>query len=222
MEFEIPIEIKNIVGNLKYTKDNIGRSEDSVYIFENKYILKISKEIDKIKKEKEKNDWLSSHICGPKSLVLIIKNSYVYYLRECLSGTSLISENILNNPNLLINIISQIIKALRTLDKENCPFNSEDNIGNDFVHGDLCLPNLFVNDKNEFIGFIDVGNCGKGDKYYDYSWLLWSFEYNLKTNKYNEILMNKIGINKNIFKIKYNEYIPIENQKELILINENV
>ena len=34
--------------------------------------------------------------------------------------------------------------------------------------------------------------------------------------------MNKIGINKNIFKIKYNEYIPIENQKELILINENV
>ena len=47
MEFEIPIEIKNIVGNLKYTKDNIGRSEDSVYIFENKYILKISKEIDK-------------------------------------------------------------------------------------------------------------------------------------------------------------------------------
>ena len=101
-------------------------------------------------------------------------------------------------------------------------YNVLDNIGNDFVHGDLCLPNLFVNDKNEFIGFIDVGNCGKGDKYYDYSWLLWSFEYNLKTYKYNEILMNKIGINKNIFKIKYNEYIPIENQKELIIINENV
>ena len=32
MEFGIPIEIKNIVGNLKYTKDNIGRIEDSVYI----------------------------------------------------------------------------------------------------------------------------------------------------------------------------------------------
>ena len=79
MEFEIPIEIKNIVGNLKYTKDNIGRSEDSVYIFENKYILKISKDIDKIKKEKEKNDWLNSHIPGPKSLLLIYKNNYILF-----------------------------------------------------------------------------------------------------------------------------------------------
>ena len=213
MEINFPKEIQDIVGNLHYTIDNIGRSGDSVYIFENKYILKKSKDLNKLKKEKEKNDWLSSHICGPKSLVLIIKNSYVYYLRECLSGRSLISESILNNPILLINIISQIIKALRTLDKENCPFNSEDNIGNDFVHGDLCLPNLFVNDKNEFIGFIDVGNCGKGDKYYDYSWLLWSFEYNLKTNKFNQILLDKIGIKMN--NIKYNEYIPKENINEL-------
>ena len=81
------------------------------------------------------------------------------------------------------------------------------------MHGDLCLPNLFVDDNNKFIGFIDVGNCGKGDKYFDYSWLLWSLEYNLKTNKYNEIFLNKIGVK---FKdIKYNQYIPIENINEL-------
>ena len=47
------------------------------------------------------------------------------------------------------------------------------------MHGDLCLPNLFVDDNNKFIGFIDVGNCGKGDKYFDYSWLLWSLEFNI-------------------------------------------
>ena len=222
MEFEIPIEIKNIVGNLKYTKDNIGRSEDSVYIFENKYILKISKDIDKIKKEKEKNDWLNSHIPGPKSLLLIYKNNYIYYLRECLNGKSLISSDILNDPNLLIDILSKVINILRNLDNKECPFESEENEGIDFVHGDLCLPNIFVNENNEFIGFIDVGNCGKGDKFYDYAWLLWSFEYNLKTNKYNEILINKIGIDKNVFEIKYKEYIPIENQKELIKKNEKL
>ena len=129
MEFEIPIEIKNIVGNLKYTRDNIGRSEDSVYIFENKYILKISKDIDKIKKEKEKNDWLNSHIPGPKSLLLIYKNNYIYYLRECLNGKSLISNDILNDPNLLIDILSKVIHILRNLDNKECPFESEENEG---------------------------------------------------------------------------------------------
>ena len=213
MEFGIPIEIKNIVGNLNYTKDNIGRSEDSVYIFENKYILKISKDIDKLKKEKEKNDWLNSHIPGPKSLLLIYKNNYIYYLRECLNGKSLISSDILNDPNLLIDILSKVINILRNLDNKECPFESEENEGIDFVHGDLCLPNIFVNENNEFIGFIDVGNCGKGDRWYDYSWLLWSFEYNLKTNKFNEILLDKIGIKMN--NIKYNEYIPKENINEL-------
>jgi aminoglycoside phosphotransferase len=121
----------------------------------------------------------------------------------------------LNNPSLLIDIISRVINILRDFDKEECPFRSEENEGNDFVHGDLCLPNIFVNENNKFIGFIDVGNCGKGDKYYDYAWLMWSFEYNLKTDKYNEMLLNKIGIKKEIMNIKYNKYISIENQKEL-------
>ena len=37
MEKDFPEEIKNLIGNLNYTVDNIGRSGDSVYIFENKY-----------------------------------------------------------------------------------------------------------------------------------------------------------------------------------------
>ena len=66
MEKDFPEEIKNLIGNLNYNVDNIGRSGDSVYIFENKYILKTSKDINKLTKEKEKNDWLNSHIPGPK------------------------------------------------------------------------------------------------------------------------------------------------------------
>ena len=182
MEIELPIEIKNIVGNIPFIKDDVGRSEDLVYIFANKYVLKISKDFTKLKKEKEKNDWICQYIQGPKSILFIIQNNYIFYLRECLSGKSLISKDILNNPTLLINILSEVINILRSLDDKDCPFVSEENEGNDFVHGDLCLPNLFVDDNNKFIGFIDVGNCGKGDKYFDYSWLLWSLEYNVIYN----------------------------------------
>lgn len=210
---EFPNEIKDIVGNLPYTKDNIGRSEDTTYIFEKKYILKISKDSKRLLREKEKIDWISNYIQGPKSLILVKKNNYNYYLRECLNGESLISKRFIQNPILLIDILSKIIKILRNLDNIDCPFKSDENEGNDFIHGDLCLPNIFVNAKNEFIGFIDVENAGKGDKWYDYSWLLWSFEYNLKTNKYNQMLLNKLGIEMDIN--KYNKYIPIENRKEL-------
>ena len=37
-------KIKEIVKDMKYTVDGVGRSEDEVYIFEDKYILKISKD----------------------------------------------------------------------------------------------------------------------------------------------------------------------------------
>ena len=34
-----PKKIEEIVEGMQYTVDNIGRSEDEVYIFEDKYIL---------------------------------------------------------------------------------------------------------------------------------------------------------------------------------------
>ncbi|MCI8412077.1 MAG: hypothetical protein HFJ40_06605 [Clostridia bacterium] len=68
------------------------------------------------------------------------------------------------------------------------------------------MPNIFVNKDNEFVGFIDLDNSGFGDKWYDYSWLLWSLEYNLKSNKYNKILLNKLKLE--FDKEKYNMYIP--------------
>ena len=208
-----PKEINSIVGNLSYKKDNIGRSDDIIYNFSNKYILKISKNYNRLFREKEKTEWISKFIAGPKSLLFLNDNTYNYYLRECLNGESLISKRFIDNPNLLIDTINKIIIILRSLDDKECPFKSEENDGDDFVHGDLCLPNIFVNDKNEFIGLIDVENAGKGDKWYDYAWLTWSFEYNLKTDKYNKILWDKLGIEFDTN--KYKKYIPIENIKEL-------
>ena len=79
------------------------------------------------------------------------------------------------------------------------------------MHGDLCLPNIYVDDNNNFAGFIDLDNSGVGDKWYDYSWLLWSLEYNLKTKKYNKVLLDRLRLTYN--QEKYEKYIPEEYRK---------
>ena len=202
-----PETINKYVNNLTYTIDKIGRSEDEVYIFEEKYILKVSVDKKRLVREKERIDFLEfNNIPGSKSICYIEENGKCYYLRTCINGESLISKRFINDPDLLVNVLVKVVKVLRVLDSINCPFKSTDNIGNDFVHGDLCLPNIFVNEDNEFIGFIDLDNSGLGDKWYDYSWLLWSLEYNLKTNKYNSILLDKLKLEFN--KEKYDMYIP--------------
>ncbi len=206
---DFPIKIKDIVGNLNYKKDTTGRSGDLIYIFEDKYVLKISNNKERLLREKERIDFLSNcGIPGIKSVLFLEEKDKAYNLMTYLKGYSLIDKRFINNPELLIEALVNVIKTLRSLDNSNCQFKSIDNEGNDFVHGDLCLPNIYVDENNNFAGFIDLENSGLGDRWYDYSWLLWSLSYNLKTDKYNKILLDKLNIEFN--EEKYNKYIPKE------------
>ena len=202
--FYCPHEISKIIRGLKRKRDSSGRSGDKVYIFENKYFLKISSDTYKLKEEKEKTDWFNEHYLSHKTVKYIEENNKGYLLRRFIKGHTLIEKRFLDNPMRLISILKNVVKTLRGLDKEYCAFTSKGNVGNDFVHGDLCLPNIVVDDNDNLVGFIDVSNAGKGDKEYDYSWLLWSFEYNLKTKEYNQILLKELGIS--IDESKYVSY----------------
>lgn len=204
----LPKEILSIVGDATYQIDNIGRSDDLVLVFEDKYILKISNSEKRLLREKIKVDWLVDKIPGSKSLCYLEEDGKYYYLRTCIVGDSLISERFLTNPRLLIDVLDKVMKVLKSLDDYICPFNSTDNTGRDFIHGDLCLPNIFVNDQNEFVGFIDLENSGNGDRWYDYAWLLWSVWYNLKTCKYHSLLLKKLGITYDNDLMK--KYLPSE------------
>ena len=81
--FYIPFEIKEIVKNLKYKEDNIGRSNDKTIVFEDKYILKISKDKNRIYREKEKFDWLyNNNNMGSKSIIIIEEKEYIKNIFE--------------------------------------------------------------------------------------------------------------------------------------------
>ena len=202
--YSAPQEISEILKDLPHKRVMSGRSEDKVFVFNDQYVLKISDNIEELRKEKEKTDWLSDKLLGSKTVKYIEENEKAYYLRTFIKGTSLIQDKFLKNPLLLIVILKDVIERLRKLDQYDCPFVS-DTSGNDFVHGDLCLPNIIVDENNQFAGFIDLSNAGKGDKDYDYSWLTWSFEYNTKTKKYTKTLLNELGIE--IDTTKYLSYV---------------
>lgn len=204
----LPIEILEYVYYLSYKIDDIGRSDDKVIIFEDKYILKISDNKERLLNEKNKIDFLNGKLPVPKSILFTYYNDKYYYLRTIINGESLISDRFINNPSLLISLLAKAVKLLRSLDNVEIPFKSSDSEGSSFIHGDLCLPNIYVNSNNEISGFIDLDNCGLGDPWYDYAWMLWSLEYNLKNKEYNQMLLNEIGIS--FEEDKYELYIPKE------------
>ena len=202
-----PKEITDTVKNLPCTTDSVGRSEDAVYLFGKEYILKVSTDKNMLLHEKEGFDFLTScGLPGSRSCAFTEKDGKYFYLRTCIDGESLISDRFINDPMLLIDTLAKVVGVLRSLDSKGCPFTSTDNNGCDFVHGDLCLPNIYISASNTLAGFIDLGNSGLGDRWYDYSWLLWSLEYNLGTDKYGKLLLDKLGIE--FDKKRFEMYIP--------------
>ncbi len=64
-----------------------------------------------------------------------------------------------------------------------------------FIHGDFCLPNIMLDDWR-FSSFIDVGLAGAGDRHIDIYWVLWSLNFNLKTDKYTDLFLDLYGRDK--------------------------
>ena len=80
----------------------------------------------------------------------------------------------------------------------------QDNKFNDekcFSHGDTSLPNIFVNG-NDFVGFIDVGECGIADKWFDLAICEKSIIRNFG-KKYIDLFYGKLQIVPDRFKIDY-------------------
>ena len=206
-----PEEIQRYIQGLPYAEDGTGRSADEVFLFSGQYVLKVSEEKERLRREKEKTDFLSANgIPGSQSVCFCEDEGKAYYLRTYVGGETLIAERFLQDPELLTDCLAKAVKLLRSLDKCDCPFHNEESEGEDFVHGDLCLPNILVDEGNEISGFIDTEASGKGDRWLDYAWLLWSLQYNLHTDRYNEVLLKKLGLS--FDREKYEKYIPEVNR----------
>ena len=192
--FYCPDEIMKKIKGLKRKNIPCDDNSSKAYNIENKYVLKISNQIDQINEEKEKIEWLSERLLCGKVVNFISENNKAYLLSKYLNGHVLNEKQYRNSPYRLIKILKDVVDALRNLDAQNCPFKSNVSKGKDFVIGNLSLSNIVVDDKDKLVGFNDVSNSGNGNKRYDYSWLILSFEKNLKTDKYTDLLIKELNI----------------------------
>ena len=60
-------------------------------------------------------------------------------------------------------------------------------------HGDVSMPNVFINE-NKLVGFIDVGNAGIRQKWYDITDLYVSIRRNFESQEIADEFLKKLGI----------------------------
>lgn len=200
----IPKKIEDKIKDMKLKEiTECHRSGDTVYQVSDRYILKISSNISRLQKEYEKDNWICKYISAPKPIEFIVEDSEAYYLREYLNGDILCIDKYINNPLLLVDLLAQANNIIhKTIIDEKIYIIDQGY--HTLIHGDCCLPNILVKD-DKVVGFIDLGDSGIGDPWQDYAWSIWSLEYNLKTNKYTNLLLEKLNIK--FDKEKFDKYI---------------
>ncbi len=71
-----------------------------------------------------------------------------------------------------------------------------------FVHGDYCLPNIFIKDQ-KLAGFLDLGLAGISDRHADIALCMRSIKYNFGTDQYKDIFFKKFDFKIDEAKIDY-------------------
>ena len=213
----LPETVRTIIDRYGADVITLGRSDSVVVKIQNGTYLKISENIEALRAEKARDLWLENRVVAPRVLLFgeCTKNHQsdpdaAFLLTSAVEGLPLCDESFLRDPDRLTSLLCEAMTLFHALPSSDCPFFAErdqENADRSVVcHGDFCLPNILFNGKT--LGFVDVGDMGKGDEWLDYAWCLWSLDYNLKTEKYREMMLKKLGID---FDEKaYRRYVQFE------------
>ncbi len=217
IKLNLPPLIANIIGDRPMTKRIIGRNANRVYAVGKDLYLKISANIEDLRRERDTNIWLERKLPGGISVPRVGAYDEVihptngklfgYLLTAAVPGTPASSPPYVKDPVRLCSLLSEALHIFHELSPEGCPAPATESRPDDVViHGDFCLPNILMH-RSRVNGYVDLGQVTVGDPWEDYAWCLWSLQYNLKTDAYNQLLLDKIGIT--FDEEKYKKYITV-------------
>ena len=211
----LPPVIANIIGDRTLVRKTIGRNCQRIYAVGKDLYLKISSDLESLRRERDTNVWLEGKLPGGISVPRVGAydeivdtedgQTYGYLLTSAVRGTPACFVPYIKEPERLCALLAEALHIFHSLSTEGCPAIVADTEHGTLIHGDFCLPNILLH-RSRVSGFVDLGQVTVGDPWEDYAWCLWSLEYNLKTNAYQQRLLDEIGI---VFdQEKYKKYIP--------------
>ena len=217
IKLQLPPVIANITGDRSMIKRTIGRSGNSVYAVGKDLYLKVSPHIEDLRRERDTDIWLEGKLPGGISIPRVGAYDEVihpisgemlgYLLTSSVSGTPASSPPYIKDPTRLCNLLADAVRIFHELSPEGCPAPADKlRPGDVVIHGDFCLPNILLH-RSRVNGYVDLGHVTVGDPWEDYAWCLWSLEYNLKTDAYNPLLLDALGLT--FDKEKYNRYTKL-------------
>lgn len=148
---------------------------------------------------------------GPEMVLYVSENKDYMVTKEAV-GEDCISKHYMDEPEKLVKVLAETMRFLHGVDEDGCgrvlkeadiPLSAAMKLYEEqgyldwvkcdtLIHGDFCLPNILLKD-GKFSCFIDVGAAGMGDRHIDIYWVLWSMNYNLKTDKYTDLFLDLYG-----------------------------
>lgn len=207
-----PSSILAHTGAIPMEGEQIGRSGADVFRIGDMY-LKIAPENTLIRSAQAQDYFHQKGLSAPL-LAFEQANGLDYLLVRSVPGSYACDRTLMSDPDRLAHVLGETVRALHETNAADCPLKGanaralaayEKEAGSPFpgdlsllkedvlIHGDMCLPNIFLNEDYLFTGFIDLGDSGLGDRHFDLYWAMWSLSYNLKTDRYNEAFMTAYG-----------------------------
>lgn len=210
--FRLPARILAHTGAIPLEGDSIGRSGADVYRIGDMY-LKIAP-MGMLERSAKAQEYF--HLKGLTSPLIAFEqeDGRDYLLVRAVPGAYACDKALMNQPKLLTRALGETVRMLHEVSAADCPLTDanaraleayEREAGAAYagdlsvlrrdalIHGDMCLPNIFLGGDYRFTGFIDLGDSGLGDRHFDLYWAMWSLAYNLKTPDYNEAFLNAYG-----------------------------
>lgn len=192
---KFPNEIIHFIENMPINKISIGLSNDNVYevVGINNYIIKTSPNIERLEREKTIFEWLFKNdlLPVPEVIFWLKTNKKGYLITKKIRGKMALNPFYLRQPIKLAKILNEAIEMISKVPLDKYPYPEEIKKEKKYVfsHGDLCLPNIILRN-NHIVGFVDMGESGIEEKWYDVATCLRSYEFNLKSKKHSQDFLN--------------------------------
>ncbi len=212
----LPPVLGHIIGDRTLIRRTVGRNCQRVYAVGKDLYLKITPNLTDLRRERDVDIWLEDKLPGNVSVPRVgaydevidpqdgIK--YGYLLTTAVHGTPASSPPYIKEPVRLCHLLAEAVHIFHSLPTDGCPLSAEtpSEDATTVIHGDFCLPNIMLH-RSKVSGYVDLGQVTLGNPWVDYAWCLWSLEYNLKTNAYNQLLLDQLGIT--FDEEKYKKYV---------------